>query len=242
MKHSLKAALPVFALMLGLTACDDDTDLTGTLLQTRVRFVNAIPDAATNLGLAVNNTVAAPAIDFAATGQCALVSAGNAALAYGAVNSTGTALQGTPLETIGTQLLAPNSSYTVVATGTEADPQFVIVNDVDIGTPGTGMVRLRIVNAGMDEPFDVYAIEPGETDLGTPLGTSIEFNTSTAFIDVPVASSQLVFTTAGTTDEVFTTSVGTLTQGAVRTVLLIPELSITGEEEEFQAIILQRCS
>ncbi|HSL71730.1 MAG TPA: DUF4397 domain-containing protein [Longimicrobiales bacterium] len=241
MKYSLKAALPVFALMLGIAACDDDTDLTGTLLQTRVRFVNAIPDVTSTLGLAVNNTVAAPAINFGATGQCALVSAGNAALAYGAVNSTGTALQGTPLETIGTQLLAANSSYTVVATGTQANPQFVLVNDVPAGTPPTGMVRLRFVNAGLTDAFDVYARDPDDTTLGTPLDTSVEFSTSTAFIDVPVGSSELVFTMAGTTDEVFTTSFGALNQGDIRTILLIPDTQ-DDADSDVNLVILPRCS
>lgn len=239
MKYPIRAVLPVVAIMaIGAVACDDDSDPTTVTSQARVRFVNAITDVSGNILLTANNTaVGAPLAFGAAAGTCTLVNAGATNLAFGTPNTGGTGIA-TSIGTA-TQTFAANGDFTILATGTAANPQLLVFNNRPTTTPTAGNAALRIVSAVPGTTmFDVFATVPGGT-LTTPIVSDLAFGTTNnAFVTVPVGATQLTFTEAGTTDVIFTVPTQlSLTSGAARTVVLLPTTTGAG----FQMVTLQGC-
>src|SRR5688572_26620646 len=169
-----KLILPVLALALVAGACDEDEDSTGPNTQASVRFVNAIPGLTGNLALTANGTMVGSALGFgSAASQCTRINSGSTTLAFGTANTGGTGISGTALETI-MQSLTAGGNVTVVATGTAADPQFLVFNNTSTTVP-SGQTAVRFVNlvptltGGASSTFNVFT---GTTTTGTPLASS----------------------------------------------------------------------
>jgi hypothetical protein len=232
--------LPVLALALVAGACEEDEDTTGVTTQTSVRFVNAISGVSGNLALTANGAMVGSALGFGtASSQCVRVNSGSTQLAFGAANTGGTGISGTALETM-TQNLTAGGNVTVVATGTAADPQFLVFNNTTTTVP-SGQTAVRFVNlvpsltGGASSTFNVFT---GTTTTGTPLASSIAFASQpTTFSNITPGSTTFTFTnSAGNT--IFSNSTGlNLTAGTVNTVAILPNATGTG----FQLVNLTAC-
>ena len=235
-----KLILPVLALALVAGACDEDEDTTGPNTQASVRFVNAIPGLTGNLALTANGTMVGSALGFgSAASQCTRINSGSTTLAFGTANTGGTGISGTALETM-TQSLTSGGNVTVIATGTAADPQFLVFNNTSTTVP-SGQTAVRFVNlvptltGGASSTFNVFT---GTTTTGTPLASSIAFATQpTTFSNIQPGSTTFTFTnSAGNT--IFTNGTGlNLTAGTVNTVAIMPNAAGTG----FQLVNLTAC-
>jgi hypothetical protein len=234
--------LPVLAFALVAGACDEDDDQTGPNTRANVRFVNAITGVTGNLALTANGAMVGSALGFGATGsQCTLINSGNTTLAFGTANAGGTGISGTALETM-TQNLAASGNYTVIATGTAADPQFVVLNNRDFtGNVPSGQTVVRFVNlvpsltGGASSTFDVFT---GTSTTGTPTTSDLAFAGSSTFSTMPSGST--VFTFTDSDGETIFTNTGSglnLTSGSVNTVAILPNAAGTG----FQLINLTAC-
>ena len=232
--------MPVLALALVVGACDDDDDTTGPNTQASVRFVNAIPGLTGNLALTANGTMVGSALGFGTSAsQCTRINSGSTTLAFGTANAGGTGISGTALETM-TQNLTAGGNVTVVATGTAADPQFLVFNNSSTTVPA-GQTAVRFVNlvpsltGGGSSTFNVFT---GTTTTGTPLASSIAVATQpTTFSNIQPGSTTFTFTnSAGNT--IFTNATGlNLTAGTVNTVAILPNAAGTG----FQLVNLTAC-
>jgi hypothetical protein len=232
--------LPVLALALVAGACEEDEDTTGVNTQTSIRFVNAISGVSGNLALTANGTMVGSALGFgSAAAQCTRINSGSTTLAFGTANTGGTGISGTALETM-TQNLTAGGNVTIVATGTAADPQFLVFNNTSTTVP-SGQTAVRFVNltpaltGGASSTFNVFT---GTTTTGTPLASSVAFASQpTSFANITPGSTTFTFTnSAGNT--IFTNSTGlNLTAGTVNTVALVPNATGTG----FQLINLTAC-
>jgi hypothetical protein len=234
--------LPVLALALVAGACDEDEDTTGVGTQANVRFVNAISGVTGNLALTANGSMVGSALGFgSAASQCTMVNSGSTALAFGTANSGGTGISGTALGT-STQSFAAGGNYTVIATGTAANPQFLVFNNATTTVP-SGQTAVRFVNlvpsltGGASSTFNVFN---GTTTTGTPLSSSIAFASQpTTFSNINPGTTTFTFTnSAGQT--IFTNSGSglNLTAGTVNTVAILPNAAGTG----FQLVNLTACS
>jgi hypothetical protein len=233
--------LPVLALALVAGACEEDDDSMGVGTQANVRFVNAITGVTGNLALTANGAMVGSALGFGSSAsQCTRVNSGSTTLAFGTANTGGTGISGTALETM-TQSLAAGGNYTIVATGTAADPQFLVFNNATTTVP-SGQASVRFVNlvpalsAGGSSSFNVFT---GTTTTGTPLASSVAFASQpTTFSNVTAGSTTFTFTDAqGNT--IFTNSDAglNLTAGTVNTVAILPNATGTG----YQLVNLTAC-
>ena len=235
--------LPVLALALVVGACEDDEDGTGpNTQQAQIRFVNAIGGVNGNLALTANGTMVGSALGFGSSAStCTRVNSGSATLAFGTANTGGTGISGTALETM-TQNLAAGGNYTIIATGTAADPQFLVFNNTSTTTIPTGQTAVRFVNlvpsltGGASSTFNVFT---GTTTTGTPLASSVSFATQpTTFTNIQPGSTTFTFTNAqGQT--IFSNGTGlNLTAGTTNAVAILPNSAGTG----FQLVNLTACS
>jgi hypothetical protein len=242
MKPLVRATLTAAVMaVLGLPACDSvDAVVNPPPPQVSIRFVNAIVDAQGNILLKADNVpVGTPLAFGAAAALCTVIDTGTTNLAFGVANSFGTNIA-TSLGTL-THDFSAAGDFTVIATGSAASPQLLIFNDEPVAEPTAGNAAVRFVNAVPGTAaLDVFATAPFAIRT-TPVATNLTFGTTTnAFVNVPVGSTQLTFTRAGTTDDVVfaAPTLLTLTAGDVRTVVLAP---MTTGMTEFQAITVQRC-
>lgn len=236
-----KGLIPFLALALVAGACDEDDDSTGVTTQASVRFVNAITGVNGNLALTANGAMVGSALGFGSSAsQCARVNSGSTTLAFGTANSGGTGISGTALGTLN-QNLAAGGNVTVVATGTAANPQFLVFNNSTTTVP-SGQTAVRFVNlvpsltGGASSTFNVFT---GTTTTGTPLASSVAFAAQpTTFSNITAGNATFTFTnSAGQT--IFTNGTAlNLQQGTVNTVAILPSSTGTG----FQLVTLTPCA
>jgi len=201
------------AVVLTTTACSDDNN--GTAPNTaQVRFVNAQTGGTGSLALNTNGT-AGSAVAYQAGGSCQTVTAGNTSLSFAASNGTGATT------TIPAQTFSAGGRYTVVATGSAAAPQYLVLNDATTSTAASGRAWLRVVNTVGATPFDVYIGAPGAA-LGTSVQNSTTFNTSYPYLNVPAGSTQVNVTGAGVQTILGTSSTLSLASGTPQTVFFTP--------------------
>ena len=218
----ITAATLALAIAATLSACDDDDDdddgVGPGTQNTTVRFVNASTTADFDFDVTTGGTVGTGNgdLDFGETSSCIRVNNQTHGLA---VRPTG----GTTNLTGFNPTFAANGRYTVIVTGTDAAPVFTQLTD-QFTTPAAGRALVRIVNAtsaatANAASWDVY-MNPGAT-LGTPNATNVARNAGSTFIDVPAGATTVRLTTAGsTTTGVQNITLGTLTAGTVRTVVV----------------------
>jgi hypothetical protein len=223
---STRALLAAALLCPALIACDDK-DTTGTTQQAQVRFVNATNVA--GLNFTANGAAGAQNVVFGTPSACQAVNAGTAN--FGATVAGGTtAFGGTA-----TQTLTGGGRYTVVALGTAAAPQYVVLNDAAT-TPTAGRARLRVINAVPGSTSDIHVTAPNAT-LGTASGTSIGFGAGTTFLDVPAGETQIRFTAPGTQTVSYGGTPFTVTAGQTRTVIIAPDAT----PNTFRTVTVQPC-
>ncbi len=234
--------LPFLALALVAGACDDNDDNTGPNTQANVRFVNAISGVNGNLALTANGAMIGSALGFGSSAtQCARVNSGSTSLAFGTANTGGTGISGTALETM-TQNFSAGGNFTVIASGTAADPQFLVFNNTAASSIPNGQTAVRFVNlvpsltGGASSTFNVFT---GTTTTGTPLSSSVSFATQpTTFSNITPGSTTFSFTDASG-NTIFTNDTGlNLTANTSNTVAILPNSAGTG----FQLVNLTACS
>lgn len=223
-----RMTLPVLALA-ALAACEDGSSGTGVVSGNRaaVRFVNAITDGSTVSLVGNGQTLGSALAPGAVSNSCAVVDAGIATLALntGATNTT----------TVGSSaavvrpLLATGATYTVVASGTTADPSILVVNNnaTRTITPTAGNATVRFVNATSTPTVDVFATSPQAIQLGVPTTASLALNSAGSFVSLPGTTQRLTFTTAGTATQLLTTDVN-FSPGSNVSVVLLPTVTSTG--------------
>lgn len=201
------------AVVVLLPACGEPTaPIFGTTTQARVRFVNATTDV-NALNFNVNGQAAVQSVPFGTPTGCQSFNAGPLAVT---ATQAGASFGGTFNQT-----LAPNGRFTVVATGSAADPQFLLLNDVTAAPPA-GTARVRVINAVPGTTAsDVFVTAP-DVSLGLPTATNVRFNSATGFVDVPAGQTQIRFTNAGTQTVSFTGTPFNLNAGQTTTVIVAP--------------------
>jgi hypothetical protein len=199
----------------------------------RVRFVNALSGADGNLLLTANGAVVGAQQAFGTSSStCATVGAGSdRRLVVGRANSTGTAITDT-LFTLPASLTS-GGNYTVVATGTPANPQILLL-DNNTTLPPAGNASVRVINA-TGTAIDFFATA-GSTLGTTPTLANIGANAAGSFAVLPVTNNTLTFRNVGSSTPIFT-STGTFNAGQSYNVILLPNATQTG----FQALTLTRC-
>jgi hypothetical protein len=218
MKHPQRIlALGALAALTLVAACDDDDETSPSNTAT-VRFVNAINGG--EQSLTVNGTLGT-GVAYQAYGSCQTVTSGSTTLAFAPTAGGGSTT------TIPTQTFASGGHYTVIATGTTADPTYLFLNDA-VSTPSTGNANLRVINAvDVDTPFDVYVVAPGGA-LSTANKTNVTFNTSQSYFTVQSGSRQVTFTDVGTVNTLGTTGTVNFTNQTSQTIVVTPSATIGG--------------
>ena len=240
MQHSIRAVLAVVAMAtLGLAACDDVDGVDNPPPpRVSIRFVNMIVDAQGNVLLTANSTRIGSALAFGtAATTCPSIEPGTTSLAFGAANASGTAIANS-FGTL-THEFTEAGDFTVIATGIAASSQLLIFNDEPVPMPAAGNAAVRFLNAVPGTAvYDVYATAPGAI-LETPVVTNLTFGTTAnAFVELPLGSTQITFTTAGTKTVVLALpALLTLVAGDATNVMLAPRAGLPG----FQALTVTRC-
>lgn len=198
----------------------------------RVRFVNAISGVNGSLLLTSNGTVVGTPQSFAnGSATCVSVGSGNGRrLVFGTADPGGTAI----VDSLGslTTSLGAGGNYTIIATGTAADPRLLVLDNTATAATA-GNANVRFVNA-TGTPVDFFATSG--TALGIPTAANIAANAAGSFAVIPVTNSTLTFRNVGSTAPTFT-STGTFNAGQTYNVILLPNATSTG----FQALTVARC-
>ena len=225
MKQLTRVLVPCLALAALTAACENDDDIVnvGTNNTASVRFVNAVQGSG-NMALTANGSMVGSAQTFGPNSSvCSTVNtASPASFAFGTANSGGTGISGTA--TSFNQTLASGGNYTVVATGTAANPSYIFLNNTPTTAASAGFANVRFVNATGASSFDAFATTGGAA-LGTASATGLNAATSasaSSFMTVPITNNTFTFTTAGSTTPVSSTSSGSFNSGGNYTVLLLP--------------------
>jgi hypothetical protein len=228
--------VPVLAIALFAAACGKDDGPTASGPTASVRFFNATTGMTG--GFTTNGQFAAGSA--LASGQstqtCATVSAGSTSFGFGAANTGGTGLSGTPLATLSGQSIPAGGSFTVVATGSATSPTLFLFDDSFPGSVATNQAAVRFVNLapGTTNLFTVFTGVLGAG--GTLLATDIAVGAPTTFKTVTSGSN--AFTILNGHDIVISGSAATLTlqAGTVNTIAIVPNGS-----GGFRLVTLPRC-
>jgi hypothetical protein len=221
----MKLILPALALAAGAAACSDDADPSGPGTTASIRFVNAIPDAPGNLLLTADGSSVGSALGFASQGAtCSIVGAGTTLLALDAA-TTGGSGAARVLVTTQSADLAAGGDYTVIATGTAADPQFLILSNNSFdGSLNDAQAAVRFVNL-MTSGQSRFNIFTGANMFGEPTYTGLTFGSWTAYTKLGAGGQTYIFT--GPDDqEIFRTSGQlSLQGGGIYTIAVLPTAS-----------------
>lgn len=214
-------------LILGGCSTDKVTGRSGTAA---VRYVNALTGGTGSLVFDVNESTTGQTVAYQSSAGCQSL---NSASTDFSVTQSGSS---TVLASVLGQTLTSGGHYTLIASGTSVTPSLVFLND-SYTTPATGRARIRVLNAvGSATTFDVYINAQGAA-LGTPVASSVGFNTSQGFIDEPAGSTQITVTPHGTQ-----TVLGSVTlnvnSGDITTVVFTPATTLGGA---FTSFAVQEC-
>jgi hypothetical protein len=231
--------MPVLAAVLFSAACGDDAGPTEIDTRASVRFFNATTGMTASGGFTANGQFASgSALAFGQT-TCSKVAEGAASFGFGAANTAGTSLSGSALTTLDNQSISAGGSYTVVATGSAASPQLLLLSNSFSGELGTNQAAVRYVN--LDAPSGTtvynYVVYFGAIGATTPVALNLAFGVATAYAVVPSGAKTFsVLQTPGHTT-VVENSATTLQGGSVNTMGIVRTSS-----GAVQLIHLPRCS
>ena len=223
MNRFTRVVMPCLAFAALVAACDNTDDTTGitTTNTANVRFINAISDANGNLALTANGSMVGSSQSFLTSGStftCTTVPAGNNTLAFGTANTGGTGIASS-LGTSTSQMLS-GGNYTLLATGTAANPQLLVIDNKPTTTAATGFANVRFVNA-TGVPIDFFANTAGSSTLGTATTSGQGARSFSGYTQVPITNGAFTFTSAGSTTPLMT-STGNFSSGGNYTVILAP--------------------
>ena len=226
MRWSSRIALAALATFT-LAACDDDDPVRPTT-QGRVRAVHAISNVAT-MDILFNTTsyktnvaykgsdgykataVGATAVRFRKAGVAADLQSANATVANGA-------------------------DYTVIALGTEAAPQSLVLTD-DNATPAAGKVKLRAIHAAAGAgAVDVYVLtNANDLATATPAASNLAARAASAYIDRDAGTYVVIFTGTGNKTALLTVADVQVAAGGIRSIIAVEK---TGGGTPLEGIVL----
>lgn len=130
-----------------------------------------------------------------------------------------------------------NKSYTVIALGTQAAPQQLLLSD-DLTAPAEGKTKIRVVHAAASKgAVDVYVVKTA-ADLATATAAKANLATKAATDYVTVDANPtyvVILTTPGTKTPLLTVTGVTSTTGKVNTVVAVQK---AGDATTLEGVIL----
>jgi hypothetical protein len=218
MRRLIKLAGLLPVALLGVLACSEKVVDVGPGSTAKIRLVHGA--AATEaLNLKVDGQIVLQGVAVTEISDFAEVEAGNRTIAV-TVQGTGQTLVSRPVT------LARDGEYTMLISGTLADPEDMIASDTAFIASAT-KAKIRVIHAARNAPpLDVYLTTPGE-DLASasPLIDPFEFNVADSsafpeFVERDPGDYQVRFTADGTTDVLLDTGPFTAAAGQIITVVL----------------------
>ena len=193
------------AMALGAAACSDNGDVAGLDGTVSVRFVNAIADAPGSLLLTADGEAVGSPLAFASQAStCTTVHAGNTVLSLTTSASGGNGVANTSLTTQAVNLVA-GGHYTILAMGTAADPQFLVLNndsfDGNVGSTETAVRFANVMSSGQST-FNIFT---GANMFGDPTYSNVRFGFWTTYTKMAAGPQTFIFTNADA-QEIFRTS------------------------------------
>jgi hypothetical protein len=199
-----KLMMPL-AMALGVAACSDNGDVTGPGAAVSIRFVNAIADAPGSLLLTANGVAVGSPLGFASqSATCATVPPGNTVLS---LTASASGADGVARPSLTTQVaaLAAGGNYTVIAMGSAADPQFLVLrNDSFDGNVGSTETAVRFANL-MTSGQRTFNIFTGSNMFGDPTYSNVTFGFWTTYTKMAAGPQTFIFTNPDA-QEIFRTS------------------------------------
>ena len=233
--------LPVLAAALFAGACEEDNDPTQVTTSANVRFVNAVTGVTGNTVFTANGAMAGTPLAFGQqSSQCTTINSGSQIpIAFGTANSAGTGINGTALTT-GNQNLTAGGNFTIVAAGSNTNPQIFRLDNAFSGTVGSTQAAVRFINLapGTGTTANTFNVFTGASTTGTPTAGTIAFGTPTTFNTVTSGTNSFTITNSTGTSLV-TGSAGQLNLqgGTVNTIAIIPNTASGG----VQLVNIPRC-
>ncbi len=202
------AAIALFA----LTACDDDPVSPAT--EGRIRAVHAITNVA-NMDVLLGTASYKTNMAYKAHDGYKTTATGTTAVKF---RKNGVA----------TDLLSVNATvanaadYTIIALGTEAAPQSMVLTD-DNSAPAAGKTKFRVAHAAATlGAFDVYILVDATTiGNATPDKANLTAKTASAYIAKDPGTYTVIFTDAGTKAPALIVQNVQVAAGNIRTVLAV---------------------
>ena len=237
-----RVIMPVLASLSFAAACGGDGGPTEVDTRPSVRFVNATTGMSSSGGFTTNGQFAAGSA--LASGQamqtCSKLAVGTTSFGFGAANTGGTGLSGSALVTSNNETIVAGGSYTVVATGSAANPSLFVFSNTLSSELGTNQAGLRFANFAPNTGTTVYnyVFYRGAITGGvSPLAINVPFGGISTFSIVPSGATTFsVLQVPGHTVVMDGTSSATLQGGSVNTMALVPTAS-----GGFQLMHLPRC-
>lgn len=233
--------MPVLVAALFASACGDNADPTEVDTRASVRFVNATTGSGTG-GFTINGQFAAGSAlgPAQAVQTCSEVEPGTTVFGFGAANSAGTGLSGGTLVTSNNETLAAGGSYTVVATGSAADPWLFVFGNTFSAELAANQAAVRFANFAPNPGATAfnYVFYRGAISGGAaPLAINIPFSGISTFSIVPSGAGTFSVLQMPGHNIITESSQATLQGGSVNTMALAVDAS-----GGLQLMHLPRCS
>ncbi len=233
--------MPVLAAVLFVAACGEGGGPTEVGPTARVRFFNATTGMTGSGAFTTNGQFATGSA--LAVGQamqsCATVAAGATAFGFGAANTGGTGVSGSPLATLNTPSIAAGGDYIVVANGAAPSPSLYLLDNSVPGSLATNQAAVRFVNLapGTGSPINVLngTLGNGSTSV---VATSLAVGAPTTFNTVTSGSNAYTILNGHNTIVSGSAATLNLQAGTVNTIAIVRTATGSG----FQLINLPRCS
>lgn len=206
--RAMRGALAIAAI--GITAACSDDDPTGPATTGRIRAVHAVSNVA-GMDILLNTTAYKNNVAYKATDGYKTVETGNFTVRF---RKTGVA---TDLTTAATTVSSAGDR-TVIAMGTEAAPQTLVLTDNN-AAPAAGKIKIRFAHAAIGtNALDAYVLaNVADLPNATAAAANIAAKSASAYVDRDAGTYTIVFTTAGTKTAVLTIAGVEITTGKIRT-------------------------
>ncbi len=209
--HASRLVLALAATLV-LAACDDDP--AGPIDAGRVRAVHAVSNV-TALDVRINTVSYASDLAYKNTDGYRSVVAGASSVTFRKADATADLLAANVT-------VADGTDYTVIALGTEAAPQSVVLTD-DNAAPAAGKGKLRLVHAAAGaDAVDAYVLaNADELPTATAAATDLAVKEASAYVARDAGTFVVIFTEAGTKTPVLTLADVQIAAGKIRTVVAV---------------------
>ncbi|HEY6181288.1 MAG TPA: DUF4397 domain-containing protein [Terriglobales bacterium] len=187
----------------------------GASNKTNFRIMNATPDQ-TSITALLDGTSFASSITYGSSNTYAQTDSGSRHLQIEPSSSSTVFLD----QTIN---LAGGTSNTAIIANLSSTGNAILLTDDNTASTTIGNIKLRIVNAAPGLPtVDVYVLPSGTPITNaTPKITSLSFESSSQYLDMPAGSYSIVFTPPGSLFAYFNTGDIAFVAGQNRTIVAI---------------------